>query len=1465
MSALATFHPLVQRWFRERFAAPTGAQVRGWPSIAAGGDTLIAAPTGSGKALAAFLVCLDRLIREGLAGRLTETARVVYVSPLKALSNDIQRNLNGPLSELQAMGAEEGLDLPPIRTVVRTGDTPPSVRQAMLKHPPHLLVTTPESLYLLLTAQKSREMMRTVDTVIVDEIHALARDKRGSHLALSLERLEHVADKRPVRIGLSATQKPMDAIARFLVGTQGSCAVVDTGHQRDLDMSVEVPPGELSAVCSNEQWDDIYTQLKDMIDQHRSTLVFVNTRKLAERVAFHLCHHLGEDAVASHHGSLAKERRLDAEERLKRGELKAIVATASLELGIDIGHIDLVCQVGSPRSIATFLQRVGRSGHAVGATPKGRLFPLTRDELMESLALIRSVREGTLDAIEIPTAPLDILAQQIVAETAAQEWDEDALFSLFRRAAPYADLHRKDFDEVVSMLARGYARNGFGPTYIHHDAVHKKLRARKGARLTALTSGGAIPEQPLYRVVNADDGTFVGTVDEDFAIERPAGTVFLLGNTSWMILHTRGTTMTVRDAQGAPPTIPFWMGEAPGRTVELSAAVSRLREDIVSRLDMSGNNSEALAGVTGAQDAFDLDPKAYAPAREWLAAAIGDHPWANLQAVHYLAVQQAALGVVPTQRQVVFERFFDDVGGLQLVIHAPFGMRINRGWGLALRKSFCRSFDFELQAVADNEGIVLSVGANQSFPTEDLFHFLSPDNVTPLLEQAMLQAPFFRARWQWNANRALAVPRMQGGKKLAPAIQRMRGEDLLTAVFPASTQCFEHITGDIDLPDHPLVNETMHDCLYEAVDLPRLIAVLGEVKDGAVSLTARETREPSPFCYERLNAAPYAFLDDAPLEERRTRALSQRRTLPFEDLRNLTQLDGEAVAQVQADAWPLVRDADELHDALLSLVVLPQEDGGPWGPLFEALVREGRAAAFRIHEEWFWFAAERLPVVRAVYERAEVRPVLALPERLQQDWTPEDAGRLLLKGQLEARGLLTAQQLAGLLALPVDRVDLLLPALEAEGGVVRGHFTGNDDTQWCARRLLMRMHRLTVEGLRRRIKPVSVHDYLHYLVRHHRLLPRQRRDGKNGLLDTLAQLQGFETAAGEWEGALLPARLHHYSPGWLDELCHTGVATWGRLHPPVRDEGAPVRGGMTRVAPLSLVLREDLAWVLPGNRSEEALPLSAGAKKVFGVLEQYGARFAHELEAGTGLLKTELNDALGELARLGLAHADGFAAVRPYISAQTKKLLDRPRGHRRRGGAAPTYTQGGRWALFPGMVPTVVDDERTEHWAWLLLDRYGVVFRDLLARESAAPPWRDLAPHYRRMEARGEIRGGRFVTGVSGEQFALPGAVEELRAVRDDPATDDEWVVLSAADPLNLVGVLWEGGRIPAGRHVRLALKGGRHVATLEGAVVTFHEPQSPELSLRMEQALRHGKVLPLPPPGAKTDDAEVLRKLTLT
>src|SRR3954453_19353551 len=999
---LSSFHPIVAAWFTETLGTPTRAQELGWAAIRERRHTLIAAPTGSGKTLAAFLNALDELVREGVETPLPDEVRVVYVSPLKALSADIHKNLAEPRDAIAARAAAAGLPAPRITAAVRTGDTTASERAAMLRTPPHILVTTPESLYLLLTAGRSREMLRTAHTVIVDEIHAVIGTRRGAHLALSMERLQQAAGRPLWRIGLSATQKPIGEVARFLAGRppggdpvaadgDGSVSIVDEGHRRTMALGLEIPRSPLEAVMSHEVWEEHFDRLTALIAEHRTTLIFVNTRRMAERIRRCVSDRLGEDAVTAHHGSLSKDKRLDAESRLKGGALKALVATASLELGIDIGAVDLVCQIGSPHRIATFLQRVGRSGHTIAGTPKGCLFPCSRDDLIECAALMRAVHRGELDRIVSHDAPLDVLAPQIVAETACTDYAEEDLFALVRRAWPYRDLPRESFDAVVAMTAEGFAtRRGRRSALVPRDEVNRRVRARRGSQLLAIASGGAIPEVADYRVILDPGDTFIGTLNEDFAIESNAGDVFQLGNASWMVQQVATGVVRVADAKGAPPTIPFWLGEAPARSDELSRAVSDLRADVEARLkaeieadqtavrlnpDTTGHHSNGHQPEASAESCFSRTVS-------WLADETGIPRGAAEQAIAYLADACAALGVLPTQDTIVLERFFDESGGMQLVLHAPFGSRVNKAWSLALRKRFCCQFNFELQAAATEDALLLSLGPQHSFPLADVFRYLHPATTRDALIQAFLDAPVFQTRWRWNATISLAVPRNRGGKKVAPQLQRMLADDLMAAVFPDAAACLENIPGDREIPDHPLVTQAVRDCLEEAMDFEGLRLVLERIHRGDIRCIARDTIEPSALAHEILNARPYAFMDDAPLEERRTQAVDARRAGEPAGADDLGALDPAAIARVRDEARPDPRDADELHDALLSAGFFTDGEARLAADgLFDALATTRRACAFRIPDSEFRIlvAAERLPELLAIHPDAVVTPPIQAP------------------------------------------------------------------------------------------------------------------------------------------------------------------------------------------------------------------------------------------------------------------------------------------------------------------------------------------------------------------------------------------------------------------------------------------------------------------------------------------------------
>ena len=1437
LQSLSWAHPIVQEWFATHFAGATEPQEQGWPHILAKKTTLISAPTGSGKTLAAFLTCIDRLVRKAIAGELSDTTQVLYVSPLKALGNDIQKNLEQPLGEILQLARARGFLMPEIRTAVRTGDTLVKDRRLMLKRPPHILVTTPESLYILLTAQKSREILKTVETVIVDEIHAVADDKRGTHLALSLERLEALTERPPVRVGLSATQKPIELVAHFLAGSgRPDPVIVQVGHQRTVDLAVEVPRSELSGVTTHEMWDEIYDRLAQLIEQHRSTLIFVNTRRLAERVAHHLAERLGKEAVATHHGSLSRKIRLEAERKLKAGEVRALVATASLELGIDIGTVDLVCQLGTPRAISVAWQRIGRSGHWHGAIPKGRIFATTRNELIECAALVRAMRQGDLDRISIPENSLDILAQQIVATCASEDWSEDDLFALVRRSYPYRNLERSEFDEVITMLSEGInARRGRYGAYLHRDRVNGKVHARRGARLAAITSGGAIPDNALYAVIAEPEGAHVGTLDEDFAVESLRGDIVLLGNNSWRIRRVESSRVLVEDAHGAAPNVPFWRGEAPARTLELSQHVAEVRQKI----------SDMTEGIPYRPPLRDFDSATQA--FRWLEDECALDRSGAEQAVEYIVAGKSVLTAVPTQQTIIAERFFDESGGMQLVIHAPFGGRINKAWGLALRKRFCRSFNLELQAAATEEGLNIALSDQHSFPLADVFRFLHPASVEKVLEQAVLTSPLFTTRWRWDASRALALLRFQGGRKVPPQIQRMRADDLLAAVFPDAAACQENLQGETKIPDHPLIREVMKDALTEAMDVEGLKDVLCKILDGSIRCLAIDTPVPSQFSHEILNANPFAYLDDAPLEERRARAVEMRRVLPETVASDMGRLDPAAIQEVRKDAWPDVRDAEELHDALETLIVLPElatsaqfdsemensvvntsaelqplglaiaKSIPGWQKLFGDLTAQGRAGKAHIAGRTYWVAAERTKLAAAIFPGIIFDACLAQVD--QPDSPKEDGLYALLAGWLQHSGPVHARDLAHLLGLAESEVNNSLLRIEGSGAILRGQFTEAraGDMEWCERRLLSRIHRLTIGKLRKEIEPVTAAQFMRWLARWQHVASGTLTLGERGLLDVLRQLQGYEAPANSWENEILSRRVADYNPADLDNLCLKGTIGWGRLSPHpamLHDRSQRTRRIVpTSIAPITFFVRDDAEWMAcrhHSSDSETQKGLSRGAKEVLDLLAARGALFFADIVRGTKKLKSEVEADLWELVAAGMITADGFDNLRALIDPKR-------RAGQGRGRTVRPRDSGGRWSL---LFMDKVDDRTPaiESTCWMLLNRYGIVFRELLTRESIELPWREVLIALRRLEDRGEIRGGRFVSGFLGEQFALPLAADSLRASRSQDPTN-EVIRIAAADPLNLVGIILPGERIPANSGRSFDLRDGVVVEQAPSAI----------------------------------------------
>jgi len=1417
---LSLFHPAVQHWFRHQLGEPTAVQAQSWPSIRHGRPTLISAPTGSGKTLAAFLCAIDDLLQRGISGQLQDRAYILYISPLKALSNDVQKNLSIPINGIRDRLLESGIADVNLRAWVRSGDSTPGERSRMIKQPPHIIVTTPESLSILLGSASGRQLLQSIETVIVDEVHALAGNKRGAHLSLSLQRLERICATAPRRIGLSATQKPLSEVARFLMADQvENCVIVDSGHRRAWDLSLQLPLSPLQTVMANEVWEEIYQRLSELISTHRTTLIFVNTRRMAERVAHRLGERLGETAVTAHHGSLSREHRLLAEQRLKHGQLKALVATASLELGIDIGDIDLVCQLGSPRGINSFLQRVGRAGHQVNGVSKGRLFPLSRDDLVECSALLMAINTGQLDHLSLCPPALDVMAQHIVAEAAANECSVDDLFESFRHAYSYRQVEKDEFVDVVQMLADGYTtKRGRRASYLHYDRVNGVIRARRGAGLTAIMNMGAIPDQFDYDVILLPESLYIGNLHEEFAFESLPGDIFLLGNTSYQIVKVQQGKVYVHDAHGAPPTLPFWLGEAPGRSSELSQAISQLRQQVQQQLQQ---------GYAQHLDDLPIEQVAAHFAQE----NAGTLPIDNIAATQlyeFLALASACFRHLPDRQHIVMERFFDENGDMHLVIHSVYGSRINRAWGLALRKRFCRKFNFELQAAADDDHIILSLGPTHSFPLDEVQHYLKASNVREVLIQALLDAPVFATRWRWVCNIALAVPRMRNGKRVPAQFQRNDAEDLVALVFPDQLACLENISGNREIPDHPLIQQTLQDCLQENMDIEGLELLLREIEVGQVKVDCYDLSAPSPLAESIINANPFAFLDGAPAEERRTLAINSSPVNKIGDAAQLAHIQARVIEQVCGDNWPLIRNADELHDALSWLGYLCQQElqdhNGLLQNALQQLLQQQRACSIEVGEQRLWLARERLVEFIVLYgeiQQPPLAPLASKPDAVIPDTVTALAQ--ILHSRMEAIGPVSVTRICREMQLDSPLVEQALLQLENSGLIFRGRFgnpvdDASDGEQWCERRLLARIQQQNRQYQRSQVKPVAPAQFMRFLFHWHGV--DDKGINVDALYQVLQQLEGLSLSANGWENHVLPLRLSAYTTTLLDELCATGRISWLRL----QNSDASSRKQAIASTPIALIPRQHLTLWQRHNHCDEK-QLSSAAYKILQLLRGQGALFFSDLVSRSGLLRSQVETALGLLVAQGWISADHFSGLRALVAPNRKKpKLGSSQAHPR------NIENAGRWWILPHIAApqdnfvkdtNVADnaiedsDDNIRHICQCLLKRYGVVFRKLLEKESQLPPWRLLLYQFRRMEDRGEILGGRFVESFSGEQFALRDAVHALR--RAEPQQDlPALYFVSACDPLNLSGIVTGEEKIPSQASTQIAYHNGAAVAVYD-------------------------------------------------
>lgn len=1378
---LAGFTPVAAAWFCARFGSPSPPQALGWPQIAAGRHVLITAPTGSGKTLAAFFKCLDVLWQDGLAGRGLNGVQVLYVSPLKALGYDIERNLQEPLAGVSAAARDSGVCLPSLQVGVRTGDTAPAERARQVRRPPEVLITTPESLYLLLTGRRARQILSTVRYVIVDEIHALLDSKRGAHLALSLERLEELTATSPLRIGLTATVRPLQRAARFLGGQDAAgkprpVAIADAGLRKQLDLSVEAPVAEMSDLPDDSIWPAIHTRLLELVAAHRSTLVFVNFRRSAERLAARLNELAGREVALCHHGSLAREQRRQVEERLKRGELPCLVATSSLELGIDMGAIDLVVQVESPKGVGRGLQRVGRAGHLLGATARGRILPKYRPDLLEAAAVARGMLQGRVEAAVVPENCLDVLAQQVAAAVAMDDRTTADLLALARRAYPYRRLSRRQLEGVLGMLAGRYAAAGLTdlrPRIVWTEATDQ-IRARPGLGMLAVRSGGTIPDRGLFGVFLEGSDVRLGEVDEEFGYESRPGDTFVLGTATWRVVRISHDRVEVAPAPGALAKMPFWHGDALGRPYELGRAVGRLAREVAARLD----DPELTEWL---QDECALAPGAAANLRAWL--------WQ----------QQEHLGQVPTDRRLVAEWFRDEVGSLRIIVHSPFGSPVHAAWGLILKRRLQGAVGAAVQATWGDDGILLRLPPLAENPPLAALQDISPAEAEELLLAELGGSAVLGAHFRMAAERALLLPRHGGQRRTPLWLQRLKAKDLLQAVAGHS--------------DFPILLEAYRDVLQSRFDLGGLREVLTQLDRGELQLTPVATQGPSPGAAGLIFAFTMGHLydDDTPRAERASATLALERGLLLEllgsraGLRRL--LDRRALAEVEAQLQRTApdrraRSADAVADLLERLGDLaPAElaercaaDPGPWLGRLQAA---GRAVCLPVGAERRWVAA------------AEAELYSGLPGAA--------AAATVLRRFARTRGPFTLHAAADRYGLPPEQVLQVLRQMEAEGILAAGGFRpGGRSEEWCDLGVLDRIRRRTLALARQEVEPCQAADYACFLGPWQGALPAPGpaaggAAGPPAVLRALALLQGLYLPAALWEAEVLPRRVPGYQPVWLDQLLTAGEVVWAG------------QGGK-----VAFFTAADLPALVAGV----ALPVPPGgaaARQVLQVLQDRGAAFLGPLAQQAGLGSAAALAGLWELVWAGWATNDTFAPVRAAPAAGGPGRRAPPTGagrsrHQTEATVARALAGGtGRWSLLPWTVEqagAAPHDETVAVWARVLLGRYGFVGREMAAAEPAAPAWGDLLRVLRRWEMQGRVQQGYFITGLAGQQFAQPAAVERLRAAR---RAAPAWQLIPAAEPGNPYGPLlplpatqarWRLARVPGSY---LVLHGGRPRLAIEG------------------------------------------------